>query len=302
MARVTVETNDRMSDRNDPGDAMGRIEAWWPDRAIASGLKRIAQGAVVDIEGSGRALVTALCRDHVELAPLSIFEPARYAVVRAIGPLVTPAGDDLVDRTVDGLGEPRDGRPRDRTRGHGADLRPRSSGGKGLRSRATHARDARVRSAARDRVRRQPDRGRHLRSGAPRDATPGRARANLHRGDPGGHLWHAASYDPRQRAALFEALRVRACLRLRPGVIDSAEQVVCLLAICSSPTCPNPSSNRSSSHTWRSSADPVPHDSPGSGARRPSTSRIRKRCSRWRVRWRDRSDGSDKADVRWADV
>jgi len=39
-----------------------------------------AQGAVVEIEGGGFALVTALCRDHVELVPLSIIEPVRHAV------------------------------------------------------------------------------------------------------------------------------------------------------------------------------------------------------------------------------
>ena len=73
-------TNDRMSYRKDPGDAMERLEAWGPDRAIASGLMRVAQSAVVEIEGGGFALVTALCRDHVELVPLSIIEPVRHAV------------------------------------------------------------------------------------------------------------------------------------------------------------------------------------------------------------------------------
>jgi len=117
-----------MSYRKDPGDAMERLEAWGPDRAIASGLQRIAQGAVVDIEGGGRALVTALCRDHVELAPLSIVEPARHAVVHAIGPLVTPAGDDLVGRTVDCLGihatEAPRSHPRTLRRSSAAILRP----------------------------------------------------------------------------------------------------------------------------------------------------------------------------------
>ena len=58
-----------MSDRNDPGDAMGRLEAWGPDRVIASGLKRIAQGAVVDIEGGGRALVTAFYHPSSSTSP-----------------------------------------------------------------------------------------------------------------------------------------------------------------------------------------------------------------------------------------
>ena len=72
-------TNDRMSYRNDPAMRWGASMRRGPDRAIASGLMRVAQSAVVEIEGGGFALVTALCRDHVELVPLSIIEPVRHA-------------------------------------------------------------------------------------------------------------------------------------------------------------------------------------------------------------------------------
>src|SRR4051812_37530971 len=100
-----------MSSRSDPDGATGHIEVWRPDRAIAAGLEQVAQGELVEIDGSGPALVIALWRDRVELAPLSVVEPARHAKVRAIGPPVTPAGEDLIGRTIDGLGRPLDRGP-----------------------------------------------------------------------------------------------------------------------------------------------------------------------------------------------
>src|SRR5512140_449899 len=93
------------------GGGVGRLEAWNPGRAIASGLDGVAQGALVDIEGGAPALVTALFRDTVELAPLSVVRPPRHAVVRPIGPPVIPAGEDLFGRIIDSLGRPLDGGP-----------------------------------------------------------------------------------------------------------------------------------------------------------------------------------------------
>jgi hypothetical protein len=66
---------------------------------------------LVDIEGSGPALVTVLGRDRVELAQLSVVAPRRRATVRAIGPLVTSVGPELVGRDVDCLGRALDGSP-----------------------------------------------------------------------------------------------------------------------------------------------------------------------------------------------
>lgn len=100
---------------------IGSIESWGPDRAIAVGLDGVAQGSLVDIEGSGPALVTALRRDRVELAQLSIGKPRSRATVRAIGPLVTPVGQALVGRTIDCLGRALDGSP-EITRGHTAPI------------------------------------------------------------------------------------------------------------------------------------------------------------------------------------
>jgi hypothetical protein len=88
---------------------IGRIESWGPDRATAVGLDGVAQGSLVEIEGSGLALVTALRRDRVELAQLSIARPQPRATVRAIGPLVTPVGQQLLGRVIDCLGRALDG-------------------------------------------------------------------------------------------------------------------------------------------------------------------------------------------------
>ncbi len=89
----------------------GRLSAWSVERASASGLDDVAHGELVEIEGAGPALITALLADRVELAPLSPRAPRPGARVRSRGPLVTPAGEDLIGRAVDGLGRPLDGGP-----------------------------------------------------------------------------------------------------------------------------------------------------------------------------------------------
>lgn len=89
----------------------GRLSAWSAGRASASGLEGVAQGELVEIDGSGPALVTALLADRVELAPLSPRAPRAGAPVRSLGPLATPAGEDLVGRAIDCLGRPLDGGP-----------------------------------------------------------------------------------------------------------------------------------------------------------------------------------------------
>jgi hypothetical protein len=100
---------------------IGSIESWGPDRATAVGLDGVAQGSLVDIEGSGPAVVTMLGRDRVELAQLSVVKPRPRATVRVIGPLVTSVGPELVGRAVDCLGRALDGSP-DITGGHTAPI------------------------------------------------------------------------------------------------------------------------------------------------------------------------------------
>jgi hypothetical protein len=89
----------------------GRLTAWTIQRATASGLGGVAHGALVELEGAGPALVTALREDHVELAPLSAGAPRPGAAVRALGPLATLAGEEQIGRVVDCLGRPLDGGP-----------------------------------------------------------------------------------------------------------------------------------------------------------------------------------------------
>src|SRR5262245_52420945 len=88
-----------------------RLLHWSLDRAAADGLAEVAAGDVVEIDGSGRALVTALWRDHAELAPLDARPPAPNAQVRRAGPLTVPTGETLIGRIVDCLGRPLDGEP-----------------------------------------------------------------------------------------------------------------------------------------------------------------------------------------------
>jgi F0F1-type ATP synthase alpha subunit len=90
---------------------MAHLTGWSPDRAWAVGLADVAQGDLVDIEGSGAALVTALYREVVELTPLSSRAPRETAGVHPLGPLVTPTGDDLMGRLVDCLATPIDDGP-----------------------------------------------------------------------------------------------------------------------------------------------------------------------------------------------
>ncbi|HWO25571.1 MAG TPA: hypothetical protein VNO30_42820 [Kofleriaceae bacterium] len=87
----------------------GRLTAWTAERATASGLSAVAHGALVEIDGAGPALVTALLADRVELAPLSPHPPRLGAEVRVLGPLAVPAGEELIGRAIDGLGRPLDG-------------------------------------------------------------------------------------------------------------------------------------------------------------------------------------------------
>lgn len=89
----------------------GRLSAWTLERASASGLDGIEHGSLVEIDEAGPALVTALLADRVELAPLSPRAPRLGAGVRALGPLATPAGEDLIGRTVDCIGRALDGGP-----------------------------------------------------------------------------------------------------------------------------------------------------------------------------------------------
>jgi len=89
----------------------GRLTAWTLQRARASGLGGVAHGALVEIEGAGPALVTALGADHVELAPLSARAPRIGAAVRALGPLAALAGEEQIGRVIDCLGRPLDGGP-----------------------------------------------------------------------------------------------------------------------------------------------------------------------------------------------
>jgi len=88
----------------------GRLIAWTVERASASGLEDIAHGELVEVDGSGPALVTASLGDRVELAPLSARTPSLGAEVRPRGPLATHAGEQLIGRIVDCLGRPLDGR------------------------------------------------------------------------------------------------------------------------------------------------------------------------------------------------
>jgi F0F1-type ATP synthase alpha subunit len=83
--------------------------SWSVDRAEA--VVEAAQGDLVDIEGSGPALVTALLRDRLVLATLSARRPAANAVVRRRGPLVTAVDDGQIGKTVDCLGEVIDASP-----------------------------------------------------------------------------------------------------------------------------------------------------------------------------------------------
>ena len=87
----------------------GRLCAWTAERASASGLAGVAHGELVEIDGAGPALVTALFADRVELAPLSPLSPRIGAEVRVLGPLATPAGEELIGRAVDCLGRALDG-------------------------------------------------------------------------------------------------------------------------------------------------------------------------------------------------
>ena len=89
----------------------GRLSGWTIERASASGLGGVEHGALVEIDGSGPALVTALLADRVELAPLAPRTPRLGAEVRACGPLTTPAGEHLIGRIVDCLGRALDGGP-----------------------------------------------------------------------------------------------------------------------------------------------------------------------------------------------
>lgn len=90
-----------------PG-ARGVLHSWSPDHATAVGLREARQGSLVDIDGAGPALVTALHHDHEELAPLTVASPSPRASVRLLGSLETPAGLDLVGRAIDCLGGPLD--------------------------------------------------------------------------------------------------------------------------------------------------------------------------------------------------
>jgi hypothetical protein len=88
----------------------GRLIEWSLDRASASGLAAAAQGHLVDVEGAGPALITALLRDRVELAPLSAHEPVEGARVRSMGPLVVRA-EDRIGHAIDCLGNALEGPP-----------------------------------------------------------------------------------------------------------------------------------------------------------------------------------------------
>src|SRR5262245_29881409 len=88
--------------------ATGHLLTWSQDHAQVAGLAAVAFHDLVEIEGCGPALVTALRRDHVDVVPLCTRPPTRGALVRRVGPLVVPAGEDLFGRIVDSLGCPLD--------------------------------------------------------------------------------------------------------------------------------------------------------------------------------------------------
>ncbi len=70
----------------------------------------VAYGDRLEVGGEP-ALVTGLLRDGVEVAPLGARELATAGEVRRVGPLEVPTGDDLVGRTIDGLGRALDAGP-----------------------------------------------------------------------------------------------------------------------------------------------------------------------------------------------
>jgi len=75
----------------------------------ADGLADVGLMDVVELDGGGLGLVTALRAEHVELEALDAARPAVGARVRRRGRLEVPAGDGLLGRTIDALGRPRDG-------------------------------------------------------------------------------------------------------------------------------------------------------------------------------------------------
>jgi hypothetical protein len=89
----------------------GRVRTWSVDAAAVDGLEGAALHDRVEFEGGAQGLVTALHRDHVEIAPLDSSPVAARAGVRVGGPLAVPAGDDLIGCDVDALGRPLDGGP-----------------------------------------------------------------------------------------------------------------------------------------------------------------------------------------------
>jgi hypothetical protein len=89
----------------------GRVRTWSIDAAVIDGLEGAALYDRVEFEGGAQGFVSALHRDHVEVAPLDSSPPAARAGVRVAGPLAVPAGDDLIGCDVDALGRPLDGGP-----------------------------------------------------------------------------------------------------------------------------------------------------------------------------------------------
>lgn len=73
------------------------------------GLEEASIHDIVEVEGGGRALVTALWRDRVEAVALDHVSVGGAAHTR--GPLAVPAGEALLGRIIDPLGRPLDGGP-----------------------------------------------------------------------------------------------------------------------------------------------------------------------------------------------
>ena len=73
------------------------------------GLEEASIHDIVEVEGGGRALVTALWRDRVEAVALD--RVSIGAAAQARGPLAVPAGKALLGRIIDPLGRPLDGGP-----------------------------------------------------------------------------------------------------------------------------------------------------------------------------------------------
>lgn len=73
-------------------------------------IEGVAYGDRLEVAGEP-ALVTGLLRDCAEVASLGPRELAPGGEVRRIGPLEVPTGDDLVGRTIDGLGRALDAGP-----------------------------------------------------------------------------------------------------------------------------------------------------------------------------------------------